>query len=48
MKQVLHHMRDLGAPFVRTIDVIVINRVFGEMAGEARAVSGFRRQREIV
>jgi hypothetical protein len=36
-------MHDLGAAFVRTIDVIVINRVVGEMAGEARAVAGFRR-----
>jgi hypothetical protein len=41
-------MRDLGAAFVRTVDVIVINRVLGEMAGEARATAGFRRPRELV
>src|SRR5258708_3189020 len=47
MKQILHHMRDLGAAFGRAIDVVVINRVFGEVAGEARAVAGFRRAREL-
>ena len=47
MKQVLHHMRDVGAALMRAVDIVVINRVFGEMAGETHAVSGFRRKREI-
>jgi len=48
MKQVLHHVGDIGTTLVRAIDVIVINRVFGEMTREARAVAGFRRARELV
>src|SRR5713226_4735361 len=39
MKQMLHHMRDIGPALMRAIDVVVINRVLGEMAGEARAIA---------
>jgi len=48
VKQVLHHVRDVGTALVRAVDVVVINCVLGEMASEARTVSGFRRQREFV
>jgi hypothetical protein len=48
VKQVLHHMRDLGTALVWTVDVVVIDRVFGEVIGETHAVSGFGRQREVV
>src|SRR6185503_6411941 len=47
VKQVLHHMRDIGAASMRAVDVVVIDGVFGEMAGEARAIACLRRQREI-
>src|SRR6266850_1413545 len=47
MKQIPHHTRDVGAALVRAVDVVVIDGVLGEMAGEARAVAGFRRQREV-
>jgi len=40
-------VRDVGAAAMRAVDVVVIDGVFGEMAGEARAIAGFRRQREI-
>src|SRR5258708_39247144 len=40
-------MRDVGAASMRAVDVVVIDGVFGEMVGEARAFAGFRRQREI-
>jgi hypothetical protein len=42
MKQILHHVRDVGAAVVRAVDVIEINCALGEMGGEARAVPGFR------
>ena len=48
MKKILHHMRDIGAALMRAVDVVVIDGVFGEMAGEARTVAGFRRMRELV
>src|SRR6266851_3776403 len=48
MKQILHHMRDVRPALMRAINVVVINGVIGEMAGEARAVAGFRRQCELV
>jgi hypothetical protein len=41
-------MRDVGAAPMGAVDIVVINGVLGEMAGKARAVTGFRRMREIV
>ena len=33
---------------MRAVDVVVVDGVLGEMTGEARAVAGFRRMRELV
>jgi hypothetical protein len=41
-------MRDIRAALMRAVDVVVIDGVLGEMAGEARAVAGLRRMRELV
>src|ERR1700686_4581777 len=48
VKQVLHHMRDVGTAFMGAVDIVVIDGIFGEMTGETRAVSGFGRQREVL
>src|SRR3954469_21117772 len=47
VKQVRHHMRDVGAASMRAVDVVVIDSVFSKMVGEARAITCLRRQREI-
>jgi hypothetical protein len=32
-------MRDVGAALMRAVDVVVIDGVFGEVVGEARAIA---------
>ena len=33
------HMCDIGAPFVRVVDVVVIDAILGEVGGETRAIA---------
>ena len=48
MEKLLHHMRDIGAALMRAVDVVVIDGALGKMAGEARAIAGFSRMRELI
>src|SRR5215212_3180757 len=41
-------MRDLGATLMRPVDIVVIDSVLREMAGETLAVTGFGRVRKLI
>src|SRR5690606_6686848 len=43
MKKRRHHMRNIGAALVIAIDIVVIDRIFGEAGGEGVSVACFRR-----
>ena len=43
MKQILHHMRDVGTALVRAVDIVVVDAVFGKMLREALAVAALCR-----
>ena len=48
MWRALSDAPNIGAALMRPVDVVVIDGVLGEMAGEARTLAGLRRLRELI
>jgi hypothetical protein len=48
VKQILHHMRDVGPAAMGAVDVVVIDGILGKMPGKTRAVAGFRGARQVI